>query len=346
MRHLVIAGFDGALATAITGLMDIFALTGVTWQRIASRPVEPQFKVWLASPDGKPIQCINRLKLDTQISYQALSSKASRSGEPGLPWIIDPEREQLWAIIVPTIGAAIDLTLERNQHLLEFLRWGNEQDVLLAANCTGTFFLAEAGLLDGKKATTHWGFQEAFEDRFPGVDLQIDQLITQDGKVFCAGGGLSWFDLAIHLIEQELGYDVAVQIAKAFVIDYRRDSQLRYQFSHVSRKHQDELVANVQSYLDAKLQQAPDLESLAVKFNVSKRTLIRRFKNALNVTPGQYLQQLRIERAQQYLAETSLLPEEIVSRLGYEDLSAFRRLFKRQTGMTLAEYRRGYAKRL
>lgn len=342
LKHIVIAGFDGALATAITGLMDIFSLAGVSWQRIAGQTPEPRFRVWLASEEAQPVQCLNRLELRAHLSFEDIIAPQRRGAE----WHDNPEEHVLWAIIVPTIGHKIDRALEDNPALLALLKWGHQQQLLLAANCTGTFFLAEAGLLDDCTATTHWGYQKQFEARFPKVKLDIEQLITQSGNIFCAGGGLSWFDLAIYLIEKELGYDAALQIAKAFVIDYRREGQLSYSLSNLSHKHQDTLVARVQEYLNDRIQDGPDLRDLAQRFNVSERTLIRRFKAALRVTPGAYIQQLRIEKAQKQLAETALTPVQIIQNLGYEDLSSFRRLFKRHAGLTMAQYRQRYAKRL
>lgn len=344
LKHIVIAGFDGALATAITGLMDIFSLTGVSWQRISGESPAPRFRVWLASDGKNPVQCLNGLELKAHLSFQDVIGHNDSEALPD--WQSEPDANALWAIIVPTIGNRLDTALSENTRLLDLLKWGHQKQLLLAANCTGTFFLAEAGLLEQCQATTHWGYQKEFEERYPNVRLDIEQLITQAGNIFCAGGGLSWFDLAVYLIEKELGYDAALQVAKAFVIDYRRESQLTYSLSQLSHKHQDALVARVQGYLSEHIQDDLDLDGLADIFNISSRTLIRRFKAALRVTPGAYIQQLRIEKAQKQLAETALTPTQIIHHLGYEDLSSFRRLFKRQTGLTLAQYRQRYAKRL
>lgn len=333
MKHVIIAGFNGALATTITGVMDILSLTGVSWQRIMGEAPEPRFKVWVASADGESIRCINHLQIGAHMSFAQVME--------------DPElQKDLFAIIVPTIGNPIEHTLARNSEMLEFLQWGHEQQVIVAGNCTGNFFLAEAGLLDGKRATTHWGYKELFEARYPDIELRADQLITVDDNVFCAGGGLAWFDLAIYMIEKELGYDWALQTSKAFVIDYRRESQLSYSLSRLSQRHSDELVAKVQGLFEDHYDQPQELDQVAATFNISKRTLIRRFKAALDLTPHAYLQQIRIEVSQKLLAETQLSPEQVVNSVGYEDMSSFRRLFKQITGLTLAEYRQRYAKRL
>ena len=333
MKHVIIAGFDGALSTTITGVLDILSLTGVSWQRIMGEEPEPHFKVWVASADGSAIRCINHLEIGAHISFDQV--------------MCDPDLlESLIAIIVPTIGSPIEHTLAKNPKMIEFLKWGFEQQLMIVGNCTGNFFLAEAGLLDGKRATTHWGYKDLFSSRYPYIELHADKLITVDANLYCAGGGLAWFDLGIYIIEHELGYDYALQTAKAFVIDYRRDSQLSYGLSRMAIRHHDELIANIQVYLEDHYHQPLVLEIIATEFNVSKRTLIRRFKSALNMTPYTYLQQIRIEVSQKLLAETQLNPEQVVQRTGYEDMSSFRRLFKQHTGLTLSEYRKRFAKRL
>ena len=333
MKHIVIAGFDGALSTAITGVMDILSLTGISWQRIMDEAPKPAFKIWLASLDGSDIACINRLKIGAHLSFEQVMNNADFT-------------DSLSAIIVPTIGSPIEHTLSKNPELVQFLQWGHSKQLTIASNCTGNFFLAEAGLLDHRKATTHWGYEGLFKARYPDVHLQADKLITVDENLFCAGGGLAWFDLCIYLIEQELGYDAALQTAKAFVIDYRRESQLSYGLSRMAMRHQDSLVTDVQHYFEDHYQDNLALNDIAVKHKLSKRTLIRRFNAALDMTPHTYLQQIRIEVAQKLLAESTLSPEQVVQHVGYEDISSFRRLFKQHTGLTLAAYRQRFAKRL
>lgn len=333
MKHVIIAGYHGALATAITGAVDILALAGVSWQRMMDSPPEPAFKVWVASSDGLAVRCLNGLEISARMSFDQVMQSPHF-------------KQHLLAVLVPTIGGPIEHTVSRNQDILSLLRWANDQNAMVIGNCTGNFFLAEAGLLDGKTATTHWGYKALFEQRYPDVKLRAEQLITEDQNIYCAGGGLAWFDLGIHIIEKELGYEAALQTAKAFVIDYRRESQLSYSLSRLAIQHHDDIVANIQRYLDDHYADIQSLEALALKFNISKRTLIRRFRAALHMTPNTYLQQIRIEVAQKLLAETQYSAEQVMNRVGYEDMSSFRRLFRKQAGSTPAEYRKRFAKRL
>lgn len=334
-RDIWVVGFDGALATAITGVVDLLALAGVTYQRIQGQVIDPLFNLRVVASERGPIRCINGLNLYAEHDFQSVMSNVDSR-----------ELDAPYAVVVPTIGADIAQTLSKNQPVLAFLKWAKQNSQIISANCTGNFFLAEAGLLKDRQATTHWGFEEAFKRHYPDVDLRIDQLITQDENIYCAGGGLAWFDMGLLMIEQHAGYEVAIQTARAFVIDYRRQSQLSYRLHRMRPNHQDNLIQSIQDYLDAAYHEHVTLDDLAKKFNISQRTLIRRFKQALDVTPHSYIQNLRMEVAQKALAETKRTVEFVMQQVGYEDVSAFRRLFKQHTGLTPNAYRDRFARRL
>ncbi|MBE0482238.1 MAG: GlxA family transcriptional regulator [Bacterioplanes sp.] len=325
MLNIIVIGFDRSLASAITGVVDLFALAGVTWNQIQGDAVERHFHVRIASPDGQPIRCINGLQLGAHLSYDDI--------------------DHVDAIIVPTIGGHIDEVLRDNDALLSLLQRADRAGWTIAGNCTGNFLLAEAGILRGRSATTHWGFKERFEQQYPDVDLKADQLITRDDHIYCAGGGLAWFDLGLHMIERHVGFDAAIQTAKAFVIDYRRDSQLSYSLMRLAKPHKDDLIKQVQAWLESHYADVFTVEALADRFSVSKRTLIRRFNAALDMPPNTYVQSIRIEAAQKLLEETERTVDVVMNDVGYEDASSFRRLFRKKTGLTPTEYRRRFSRR-
>jgi transcriptional regulator GlxA family with amidase domain len=337
MINIYVLGFDQALASAITGVVDLFALAGVTWNRIQQQETAVAFNIRLASAQGNNVQCINGLQLAAHYSFtdleNALSSKVSSTA---------PESNIL---IVPTIGGPIQQTLDNNPELIQLLRKAHIAGWTIAGNCTGNFFLAEAGILDGKSATTHWGFEAEFKQRFPQVKLQAEQLITRDGNIFCAGGGIAWFDLGLHIIERCVDFETAMQTAKAFVIDYRRDSQLSYSLMLISKPHQDDLVHQIQAQIEQDCTISLSIEDLAEQYNVSQRTLIRRFNKALDMPPNTYLQSVRIERARKMLEESDFNVDTVMNKIGYEDASSFRRLFKKKTGVTPTEYRTRFSRR-
>lgn len=319
MYEVVIACFDQALASAITGVVDLFKLAGVTWERIHGQSPNPRFRVRLASFDGAPCHCINGLTLPVHTTLT--------------------ESTQADLVVVPTIGGPIETVLALNRPLVDWLARLDLDRTTIAGNCTGSFLLAEAGLLDGRQATTHWGFSDAFSQRYPGVNLQAEQLITVDGPMLCAGGGVAWLDLGVYLIERFCGEDVARELAKAYVIDVGRRSQSPYSSLPARRYHQDATVLAIQDWLDAHYATPVDVAALAPRFGLSQRSLLRRFNRAVGETPLTYLQRLRVEAAKRLLEGGDQTQEQITLAVGYEDVSSFSRLFRRLTGMTPGTYR-------
>ncbi|MAD43518.1 MAG: AraC family transcriptional regulator [Oceanospirillaceae bacterium] len=325
MLNVVIVGYDKALSSAMTGVADLFGLAGVTWNRIQGQEPQRLFNVRIASPDGEPVKCINGIQLLAHMSYDQV--------------------EDVDAIVIPTIGGPVEDVVGNTPELMALLQRADQAGWTIAGNCTGNFLLAEAGILDGKTATTHWGFSELFARRYPQVDLKADQLITRDDNIYCAGGGLAWFDLGLHMIERSFGFETAIQTAKAFVIDYRRDSQLSYSLMRLAKPHKDDLVKQVQAWLEEHYAEGFTVDELAERFSVSKRTLIRRFNAALDMPPNTYVQSIRIEAAQKLLEETERTVDVVMNDVGYEDASSFRRLFRKKTGLTPTEYRRRFSRR-
>ncbi|MBW0147008.1 GlxA family transcriptional regulator [Marinobacter arenosus] len=321
MHTVSIIGFDGALASAITGIIDLFRLAGVTWARIHGEPPEPMFRTRLLTQTGDPCRCINGITLLADGRWDADAQPAAD------------------IIIVPTIGAPIPDVLSRNA---ELVTWLSRQDVtpsLLASNCTGAFLLAEAGLLDGKEATTHWGFSNQFRQRYPDVICRPEKLVTVDGDIACAGGGMAWWDLGVYLVERYAGPEVSRQLAKAFVIDAGRTSQAPYSALQAKRYHSDSTVLKLQDWLDTHFSRTVSLAELAREAGLSERSLLRRFKAATGDTPNTYLQLLRVEHVRHHLETSRRSIDEIINMAGYEDVSSFSRLFRKHTGLAPGAYR-------
>lgn len=326
MQTVSVIGFDGALASAITGIIDLFRLAGVSWARINDDTPAPQFTTRLLTRDGAPCRCINGLTIQPDGAWNALH----------------PDGDDSDLVVVPTIGGPIDAVLAGNPELVDWLSTFRSCDagqVRVASNCTGAFLLAEAGLLDGRQATTHWGFSHQFRQRFPAVNLQPEKLVTVDGSIACAGGGMAWWDLGIYLIERYAGAQVARELAKAFVIDAGRTSQAPYSALQARRYHSDAAILKLQDWLDSHYCQPITLPGLAALAGLTERSLIRRFKAATGDTPTGYLQLLRIEVARQQLEQSRASIEAITQRVGYEDVSSFSRLFRKHTGMSPGAYR-------
>ena len=322
LYSVVIVGFDDALASSITGAIDMFALAGVAWQRIHQQPIERCFDVTLVSLTGDPIRCINHNLLQPHTSIDKISTAD--------------------IVMVPTIGGDIGKVLEQTRGLLPHLLRLSQQGCDIASNCTGAFILGNAGLLDNRTVTTHWGYAEQFQHRFPKANLQAQQMITEDQHVFCAGGGMAWFDLVLRLIERYCGHKVAADTAKAHVVDFTRGNQAAYAPLQRRKFHHDDEIRNVQDWIERHYASDVNIQALAKRASMSPRTLIRRFKTATQQTPQRYLQQVRLEHAKRLLSDTEDPIQVIVQRVGYEDLSSFNRLFKRVTGFSPGHYRNNF----
>lgn len=324
MRHVTILGFDYAFASAITGMSDLLSSVGVTWNYIQGNALEKEFDVCIATLNGKDVKCANGLTISAHHDISDINSTD--------------------LLIIPTIAGDISQTLELNQEALPWLIKMHQQGADIVSNCTGAFLLAESGLLNYKKATTHWGFVEEFKRRYPLVDLQAEQMITTDGEIFCSGGGMAWFDMALYLIERYCGYDIAKASSKSYVIDMGRGSQAIYSSLPGKRYHQDERILALQDWLDNHFDKTLTVLELAEHAKLSERTLKRRFKAATGETPIQYIQHLRIEAAKKRLESSQDSVEAITHQIGYENLASFIRLFKRITNMTPSGYRARFSR--
>lgn len=323
MHNVFVIGFNGALASAITGIVDLFRLAGVTWARIQNDTPHPYFKTRLLTQGATPCRCINGLTLLADGAWD----------EPGLAFGPDD------FIIVPTIGGPILPVLEQNRELVSWLSERAGEGPQLASNCTGAFMLAEAGLLAGREATTHWGFSNQFQLRYPAVRCRPEKLVTVDGPIACAGGGMAWWDLGIYLVERHAGPEVARQLAKAFVIDAGRTSQAPYSALQARRYHGDKAILKLQDWLDQHYTMKITLTDMSDQAGLSARSLIRRFKTATGDSPTTYLQLLRVEEARRRLESSTASIETITRDVGYEDVSSFSRLVRRHTGLSPSDYR-------
>jgi transcriptional regulator GlxA family with amidase domain len=318
MFKVTILGFDQAYASAITGALDLYALAGVTWQRMQGVKPAPQFEVQIASIGKQPVRCINQLELSSHIAIEDV--------------------EQTDLLLIPTIGGSLQAVIEKNKVLLPHIRKHFEHGTDIASNCSGAFLLAEAGILDGKEATTHWGYADIFRSSYPQVKLKAERLITSDGNIHCSGGGMAWFDLALLLIERYCGHDIATTTAKAHVIDLSRGEQSAYATLRTKKYHQDPEVLHIQEWLEAHFSETISVSEISTRVNLAPRTFIRRFKKATEQNPLEYLQTLRIEAAKKKLEGSSDGIERIVTQIGYDDLSSFTRLFKKHTGLSPSQY--------
>ncbi|MGO2278471.1 GlxA family transcriptional regulator [Psychrobacter sp. AOP7-C1-14] len=323
---MIILGFDGVLGSVLSGALDLFSFTGVSWQRFSNESVEPRFNVQIASLGGGDIRCSNRLIMQAHCDIRDVT--------------------ECDLLLVPTIGDSIDKVLKQNSELLlHLVRLANTK-ADIASNCSGAFFLAKAGLLDHKIATTHWGYANKFKADFPLVDLQENQFVThsrseftnQSGNIFCAAGGSAFYDLGLLLIERYCGREISTQVAKTQIIDSKRGSQNSYTNVTLHKPHSDHVIKQVQEYIEENFQHSLQVSRLAAMVNITPRTLNRRFQSCVAMRPIEYIQAVRIEQAKRLLELGDVSIKSLADQVGYDDISSFTRLFKRATELTPKEY--------
>ena len=222
---------------------------------------------------------------------------------------------------------------------MDLLRAYHLRGIPLAGHCSGSVMLAETGLLDGHRATCSWWLAADFRQRYPAVKLEADALVVEDGGIITTGGASAVQQLMLRLIARAGGEELAQQTARMLLIDAGRQSQAPYVSDALLARPRHSLSEKAQHFLLAELHRDIGVADLAQAVGTSDRSLLRHFRTHHGTTPQQHIQHLRVERAKALLETTHLSFEEIVERCGYSDAASFRRLFKRDTAMTPADYR-------
>lgn len=249
-------------------------------------------------------------------------------------------------VFVPNIMVRTDADLRAlDRELLAWVRDMHDKGAHIYASCGGSLALAEAGLLKGHQATTHWCYVPLFREQFPDVDLQPDRIVVQTGdghRLVCSGGASAWQDLALMLIAKRAGTDEAIRMSKLFLYQWHRDGQLPYSSMRQNVEHGDAAVLKCQTWLAENYDQDDVVAELIRHSGLPRRTFARRFRAATGYSPLEYVQALRIEEAKQILETSAMAVEEVAREVGYDDVASFRRLFRRLAGMSPGEYRRKF----
>lgn len=210
----------------------------------------------------------------------------------------------------------------------------------VASVCVGAFLLAEAGLLDGRQATTSWLFAAEFGARYPGARMQADAMLLEDGGVTTTAAVTSAFDLALHLVKRHLGAAVAAATAQATLLPAARASQAPYVDHQVADAPLPNFSGRLRDWFESRLSEPYDLRRVADAFHVSPRTLMRRVKTETGDSPLTMLQHARVDKARQLLTSTRWSVARITEEVGYTDAATFARLFARRVGESPSAFRR------
>jgi transcriptional regulator GlxA family with amidase domain len=228
---------------------------------------------------------------------------------------------------------------------IDWLRRCYAQGATLATACSGAVLLAEAGLLDGQEATTHWAYCDVLRSRYPTVRVRKERALVVSGegqRLVMAGGGTSWQDLALYLIARFVGVDVAMQVARINLIDWHAVGQQPFARLACSRQVSDAAIARCQTWIAEHYDQPAPVTAMVQLSGLAERSFKRRFREATGMSPLEYVHTLRLEEAKQMLESGDEAIEAIANEVGYEDAGFFSRLFRRQVSLTPAQYRRRF----
>ncbi len=247
-------------------------------------------------------------------------------------------------VILPALYGDVDAAIKSNAKAISWIRQMHDGGSEIASLCIGAFLLAQAGLVNGKKCSTHWAYYDLFRQKYPEVEIVDGSVITDEGRIYSSGGANSLWNLLLYLLEKYTDRDTAILASKYFAIDIDRNSQAAFTIFTGQKDHHDDPILKAQNFIEKNYAEKITVDELSDKVNVSRRSFERRFKIATNNTPVEYMQRVRIEAAKRSFEASRKNVTEVMFDVGYSDTKAFREIFKKITGLTPIEYRNKYSK--
>lgn len=327
LRASVVA-FPECDPSILYGIFDTLWAAGRFWETLTGgeQPGEPLFEPRIVGAEAGPLRLITGVLIVVQDPVASVTDTD--------------------LVIVPNVVVSSAASLRQlDRRLLAWIKSAYRQGAHIYASCGGSLALAEAGLLDGMEATTHWGYVDLLRREFPNVTVHANRILVQAGssqRIVCSGGASSWQDMVLFLVARHVGVEEAIRLSKIFLYQWHRDGQLPYASMVQNVRHEDPLIQKLQVWASENYSRPNVISELVQRSGLPERTFTRRFKSATGYTPIGYVQALRIEEAK-HLLETGDDPVEQIARdVGYQDAAYFRRLFGRLTGLTPANYRRQF----
>jgi transcriptional regulator GlxA family with amidase domain len=307
-----IINYPGAMQSAVHGLRELFVLAS----RMCAAESLPQ-------------------------SFDVLLLDAGRLKRPARGKRM-PRRSARRVVIVPPNMDGVYYR-EPSRELKALLAERHSEGALVCSVCAGAFILGAAGLLRGRTATTHWMLSAEFARAYPAVRLDIDRILVNDGEIITCGGMMAWVDLGLELVARFCGPGLMRRLGKVLLVDTAPREQNYYRSFLPKLDHGDKEILKAQHHIQAGFGGALSVKALAALCFMGERTFLRRFTKATGFTPAKYVQEIRMQKACELLESTNEPVENISIRAGYEDLSAFRRLFIRSMGLTPRDFRRKFS---
>jgi transcriptional regulator GlxA family with amidase domain len=310
-RQIAIVVFEGVQSLDVSGPLEVF--------ETAERLARGRYRHVVLSRDGAPIRTGSGLRLTPDGALADLSGP------------IDT--------LVVAGGAGV-ATARRDAELVEAIAHVAARARRVTSVCTGAFLLAEAGLLDGRRAATHWSAVDLLADAHPGVDVDPDSIFVRDGDVWTSAGVTAGIDLALALVEDDCGRATALEVARWLVVFAKRPGgQAQFSAPLAAQLAERPPIRAAQEHARARPDADLSVEALAEHAQMSVRGFARAFRREVGVTPAAYVETVRVERATQMLQTTSAGSEQIAAACGFGTVETFRRAFRRRMGVTPGEYR-------
>jgi transcriptional regulator GlxA family with amidase domain len=319
MVDVTVLFLDETFSSTAVGPMEVFRHAGSLWNVLTGQSQKPYFHVTTASADGRPVECDGPIFIKPEAAIR------------------DIRKTDL--IFIPTTGLSIDDVVERNGPVVPWLKRWQKRGAEIASVCSGVGLVAATGMLDGKRATTHWALAERFREKYPKVKWMPELMVTEDRGFYCGGGVHAALDLSLYLVEKFCGHEIAMESSKALLIETPRAWQAGFAVIPLKTEHNDESISLAQDWLHQNFHRTFSLETPAKRAGMSLRNFIRRFKEATGDTPLIYLQKLRVAAAKRLLESNHRTMQEVSDAVGYQDVAFFRSLFQRHTGVSPSAYR-------
>jgi transcriptional regulator GlxA family with amidase domain len=315
MRTVVVLAYDGAQSLDITGPVEAFS--------IATRFFGGEYAIELVTPGGEPARCSSGLSLNADRPMHAV-------------------RGAIDTLVVAGGAAAAELAAD--ERVTAWIRAAATRARRVASVCTGAYLLAEAGLLDGRRATTHWSDCAALAERYPDIEVEPDPIYIRDGNVYTSAGVTAGMDLALAMIEEDHGPQIALRTARSLVLFVRRpggQSQFSAQLKAAPARREPlrEVQAHIAEHPGADL----SVPALAARAYMSERNFARAFRAETGMTPAAYVEAARVERARRELETTDLPIQAVAAQCGFGTVETMRRAFARRLGVNPAAYRARFA---
>lgn len=324
--NVCILATEGTSLSTLFGLSDVLGSVGSAWEVFVSgAPGDPLFDVRIVAVEPAPLRYACGVVVAPDLSV-------AEAGQTDV------------AIVASYDLPASTPPAQHDPRALEWLIRQHRAGATIASTCSGAVVLAQAGLLDGGQATSHWAYRDMFRRYFPKVQMRFDQglCVSTDGRLVTAGGNTSWQELVLYLTVRYFGAEHASNTAKFWRLYNQERNQAAYMAVPKGMPHGDAVIRRCQDWVTRHYMAMNPVGEMIARSGLSPTGFARRFRRATGDRPMDYVHQLRVDQAKRLLETTAARVDGVGLTVGYEDPASFRRIFKRTTSLTPKEYRRRF----